>query len=88
MRQKNPTSDDLRRLGMWLTVEEPELRNVLDLAVSTVLQVSQANFWGEAKKSHRCVETPFAFAERPEEMLTGLSGHPKPAIYGHLKTGH
>src|SRR4029077_3636760 len=45
MRRKYATADDLRRLGMWLTVEEPELRPVLDLAVNTVLQVSKADFW-------------------------------------------
>ena len=50
MRQKNATPDDLRRLGMWLTVEQPELRPVLDLAVKTVLDVSHAAFWNEAKK--------------------------------------
>ena len=63
MRQKHATAEDLRRLGMWLTVEEPQLRPVLDLAVNTVLQVSKAEFWDEAKKSDSSVETPFAFAE-------------------------
>jgi ATP-dependent exoDNAse (exonuclease V) beta subunit len=53
-------------------VEQPELREVLDLAVSTVLQVSQADFWNEAKKSDRSVETPFAFAERPDAVRTGV----------------
>ncbi len=46
MRQQDATADDLRRLGMWLTVEEPELRAVLDLAVTTVLQVVQGRFLG------------------------------------------
>jgi ATP-dependent helicase/nuclease subunit A len=72
MRQKQSTADDLRRLGMWLTVEEPQLRDVLDLAVSTVLQVSKADFWDEAKKSDSSVETPFAFAERRASILTGV----------------
>ena len=72
MRQQDATADDLRRLGMWLTVEEPELRAVLDLAVTTVLQVSKADFWTEAKKSEHSVETPFAFAARPGAMLTGV----------------
>ena len=72
MRQKHATADDLRRLGMWLTVEEPQLRPVLDLAVNTVLQVSKADFWDEAKKSDRSVETPFAFAEAPGAILTGV----------------
>jgi ATP-dependent helicase/nuclease subunit A len=72
MRQKDATADDLRRLGMWLTVEEPQLRDVLDLAVNTVLQVSKASFWDEARKSEHSVETPFAFAERRNAILTGV----------------
>jgi len=72
MRQKDATSEDLRRLGMWLTVEEPQLRDVLDLAVNTVLQVSKADFWDQAKKSDRSVETPFAFAAGRDAILTGV----------------
>lgn len=79
MRQTHATSDDLRRLGMWLTVEEPQLRHVLDLAVNTVLQVSKADFWDEAKKSDRSVETPFAFAEGPGAILTGVID----LLFGH-----
>jgi ATP-dependent exoDNAse (exonuclease V) beta subunit len=79
MRQKHATSDDLRRLGMWLTVEEPRLRPVLDLAVNTALQVSKADFWDEAKKSERSVETPFAFAEGPSAILTGVID----LLFGH-----
>lgn len=79
MRQKHATEDDLRRLGMWLTVEEPQLRPVLDLAVNTVLQVSKADFWDEAKKSERSVETPFAFAEGPSAILTGVID----LLFGH-----
>lgn len=72
MRQKQGSADDLRRLGMWLTVEKPQLRDVLDLAVNTVLQVSKASFWDEAKKSDRSVETPFAFADDTDAILTGV----------------
>jgi ATP-dependent exoDNAse (exonuclease V) beta subunit len=64
---------------MWLTVEEPQLREVLDLAVNTVLQVSKADFWNEAKKSDRSVETPFAFAERRAAILTGVID----LLFGH-----
>ena len=32
----NATPDDLKRLAMWLTVEEPQLRAVIDEAVETV----------------------------------------------------
>lgn len=79
MRQKEATADDLRRLGMWLTVEEPELRDVLDLAVNTVLDVSKAGFWDEAKKSDRWVETPFAFTESQGAILTGVID----LLFGH-----
>jgi ATP-dependent helicase/nuclease subunit A len=72
MRQQDATAADLRRLGMWLTVEEPELRTVLDLAVTTVLQVARADFWTDAKQSEHSVETPFAFASSQDALLTGV----------------
>ncbi len=72
MRQESATRDDLRRLGMWLTVEEPRLREVLDLAVDTVLQVSKAAFWNDAKSTEHSVETPFAFAEPGNALRTGV----------------
>jgi ATP-dependent exoDNAse (exonuclease V) beta subunit len=72
MRHKEATADDLHRLGMWVTVEEPALRDVLELAVSTVLHVSKAVFWDDAKKSDHSVETPFAFQQEPNSMLTGV----------------
>jgi ATP-dependent exoDNAse (exonuclease V) beta subunit len=79
MRQKNATSDDLRRLGMWLTVEEPQLRQVLDLAVNTVLRVSKTDFWDPAKKSDCSVETPFAFADSPDVIVNGVID----LLFGH-----
>lgn len=79
MRQQDSTSDDLQRLGMWLTVDEPQLRPVLDLAVSTVLEVSKADFWEDAKKSDCSVETPFTFAEGPGAILTGVID----LLFGH-----
>jgi ATP-dependent helicase/nuclease subunit A len=61
MRHEEATESDLRRLGMWLTVEQPEMRSVLKQAVSLVRQVSQAEFWREAKGSpEHHVEVPFA----------------------------
>jgi ATP-dependent helicase/nuclease subunit A len=72
MRHKEATADDLHRLGMWLTVEEPPLRDVLEFAVSTVLQVSKAEFWDDAMKSDHSVETPFAFEQGPNTILTGV----------------
>ena len=72
MSQKKASAEDLQRLGMWLTVEEPQLRQVLELAVKTVLHVSKSDFWDEAKRSDCSVETPFAFAESPNVILTGV----------------
>ncbi len=63
MRHEHASAADLRRLGMWLTVEEPKLRDVLDVAVDTVLQVAKADFWAEAKAAPHAVESPFAFMD-------------------------
>ncbi len=60
MRHKSATRDDLRRLAMWLTIEEPELRTVIEEALDTVQAVSGAEFWKEARTSAEChEETPF-----------------------------
>jgi ATP-dependent helicase/nuclease subunit A len=72
MSHENATAEDLQRLGMWLTVEEPQLRHVLELAVKTVLSVSKSDFWAEAKRSDCSVETPFAFAEHANAILIGV----------------
>ncbi|MEO8660738.1 MAG: UvrD-helicase domain-containing protein [Bryobacteraceae bacterium] len=72
MRHTAATPFDLRRLGMWLTVEEPQLRPVLDLAVQTVLAVSEAAFWTQAHESDRSVETPFSFAIVSGALVTGV----------------
>jgi hypothetical protein len=60
---------DLRRLGMWLSVEQPKLRDVLDLAVDTVLQVAKAGFWTEAKAASHAVEAPFAHSAVPDRKF-------------------
>jgi ATP-dependent helicase/nuclease subunit A len=69
MRHKAATPEDLRRLGMWLTVEEPQLRPVLDLAVQTVVGVSEAAFWSQAHAPDRSVETPFLFMTRSGALV-------------------
>jgi ATP-dependent exoDNAse (exonuclease V) beta subunit len=56
-----------------------DLKNLLPPTVSTVLQVSKADFWDEAKKSDRSVETPFAFAEGPGAILSGVID----LLFGH-----
>ena len=79
MSQKEATAEDLQRLGMWLTVEQPQLRPVLELAIKTVLHVSKSDFWDEAKRSDCSVETPFAFAENANAILIGVMD----LMFGH-----
>jgi ATP-dependent exoDNAse (exonuclease V) beta subunit len=53
--------DDLRRLGLWLTIDHPELRPHVDAAVAIALEVTKADFWREAQQAtERHVEVPFA----------------------------
>jgi ATP-dependent helicase/nuclease subunit A len=60
MRHKDATREDLQRLAMWLTMEQPDLRTVVDEAIDTVGTVSDAEFWKEARASVECnEETPF-----------------------------
>jgi ATP-dependent exoDNAse (exonuclease V) beta subunit len=61
MRHRDVTSEDLRRLAMWLTVDEPQLRTVLDDAVETVQRVAKEEFWRVAKAGEHAEEAPFAF---------------------------
>jgi ATP-dependent helicase/nuclease subunit A len=75
MRHKTATRDDLRRLAMWLTIEEPELRAVIDDALDTVQAVSGAEFWKEARTSAEChEETPFGMRIEGEAVMKLLSG--------------
>ena len=66
MRHQESTYSDLYRLAMWLSMEEPDLRSVLDQAVLTVLEVSKAEFWQRAEQGEHSVETPFTYACRQE----------------------
>ena len=69
------TREDLRRLAMWLTVEEPQLRAVIDEALDTVQAVASGAFWAEAKASPEChEEAPFAVLESAEGVPTVLTG--------------
>ena len=75
MRHKSSTRDDLRRLAAWLTVEEPQLRPVIEIALDTVESVAQAPFWVEAKASHeRHEEVPFARRMMSAPSLQILNG--------------
>ena len=69
MRFPQSTAADLRRLAMWLTVEEPQLRSVIDEAIDTVQAAAKAEFWAEAQAGEHYEEAPFAFHEG--HVLTG-----------------
>ena len=75
MRHRSATREDLRRLAMWLTVEEPQLRTVIDEALETVHAVASGAFWAEAKESPEChEEAPFAVLEKRDGLSTVLNG--------------
>jgi ATP-dependent helicase/nuclease subunit A len=72
MRHTSATRDDLRRLAMWLTVEEPQLRAVVDEALDTVERVARADFWQRAQKHEHAVETPFFVLEPANRLTNGV----------------
>ena len=72
MRHEGASYTDLYRLATWLSVEEPQLRVVLDQAVQTVLEVSKADFWQTAVLSEHSVETPFMHEDDPHQIVTGV----------------
>ena len=75
MRHKAATRDDLRRLAMWLTVEEPQLRAVIDEALQTVEVVAQSDFWEQARTSEHQVEVPFCVrATAPDGAISLTNG--------------
>jgi ATP-dependent helicase/nuclease subunit A len=72
MRHKSATREDLRRLAMWLTVEEPQLRPVIDQALETVQGVAQAEFWPAAQAHEHSAETPFCVRETELRVTNGV----------------
>ena len=75
MRHRSATREDLRRLAMWLTVEEPQLRTVIDEALDTVQAVASGAFWAEAKASPEChEEAPFSVLDDRDGVPTVLAG--------------
>jgi ATP-dependent helicase/nuclease subunit A len=71
MRHKTADRDDLRRLAIWLTVEQPQLRPVIEDALNTVQTMATAEFWQQASGSDHFVELPFVFAQAPGSLLAG-----------------
>jgi ATP-dependent helicase/nuclease subunit A len=72
MRHHAATRDDLRRLAMWLTVEELQLRTSIDDAIDTVQRVAGAEFWQAAKAGEHSEETPFMVSHDPGVMTNGV----------------
>jgi ATP-dependent helicase/nuclease subunit A len=71
MRHPQSTTADLRRLAMWLTVEEPQLRGVIDEAIETVQGVARTEFWAKAQAGDHLEEVPFTFAVA-RALMTGV----------------
>ena len=71
MRHQGCSRDDLGRLAMWLTVEEPQLRGVIEEALATVQRVAAAEFWHAAAQSEHSVETPF-ITGRAKALTSGV----------------
>ncbi len=72
MRHKDATPSDLYRLAMWLTVEELQLRAVLDEAVSTVLEASKAGLWEHAVQCEHSEESPFTYDLGNGRIVSGV----------------
>jgi ATP-dependent helicase/nuclease subunit A len=72
MRHEHASREDLRRLALWLTVEEPRLRTVIDQALDTVEGVMRAEFWTAARSSEHAEEVPFAVSEASGQISTGV----------------
>jgi ATP-dependent helicase/nuclease subunit A len=72
MRHTSATRDDLRRLAMWLTVQEPQLRVVIDDALDTVERAARADFWQLAQSHEHSVETPFFVMESDNRLTNGV----------------
>ena len=71
MRHTSATRDDLRRLAMWLTVEEPQLRTLLELALDTVVNVAGREFWSAAQATEHFEESPFT-ASLGNTLMAGV----------------
>jgi ATP-dependent helicase/nuclease subunit A len=75
MRHRKATRDDLRRLAVWLTVEDPQLRPLIEKALDTVEGVASAEFWKQARASEEVYEeAPFALREEANGLPTVITG--------------
>jgi len=75
MRHKTATRPDLHRLAMWLTMDEPALRVVIEQALNTVESVSHADFWPTARASSEVhEEVPFSLRGDRDGVETVMNG--------------
>ncbi|MEO8070197.1 MAG: UvrD-helicase domain-containing protein [Acidobacteriota bacterium] len=75
MRYRDTTRDDLRRLAVWLTVEEPDLRSVIEQALDTVQSVAAKPFWNDARVSAEVhEEVPFGTREQAGQLPKVING--------------
>ena len=75
MRHPGATRDDLRRLALWLTLDDRHLRPVVDRAVATVEALAASDFWRRAQSApDHHVEVPFAVVDRAGAVPEVLSG--------------
>jgi ATP-dependent exoDNAse (exonuclease V) beta subunit len=69
MRYKGATAADLKRLALWLTVEEPQLRPLIDDAIAVVQSAKAASFWVDALSGEHLVEVPFFVRQSDQEAV-------------------
>jgi ATP-dependent exoDNAse (exonuclease V) beta subunit len=75
VRHPSATRADLRRLALWLTVEEPHLRGVVDRAVDTALAVVTSDALAAARAAADSqTEVPFAVRELRDGVPTIVTG--------------
>jgi ATP-dependent exoDNAse (exonuclease V) beta subunit len=75
VRHPATTDDDLRRLALWLTMEEPHLRGVIDRAIETVRTVASSDALAAARAATESqTEVPFAVRELRDGVPTVITG--------------
>jgi ATP-dependent helicase/nuclease subunit A len=75
VRHPAATDEDLRRLALWLTMEEPHLRGVIDRAIETVRAVVSSDALAAARAATESqTEVPFAVRELRDGVSTIVTG--------------
>jgi ATP-dependent helicase/nuclease subunit A len=75
MRHPGATTADLHRLARWLTLDDRQLRPVIERAVQTVEALATSDFWRRARSApEHHAEVPFAVVDRSRSMPELLNG--------------